>query len=178
MNYLIIFLFLGLTQAAKADDFPREAKQLATDLRTSLMKTVSEKVAKEGVVQAVPFCHANVKGLAKSAAGERLKQYEFGRTSHRVRNQENRPAEWMRPYLEEFQGSSKGDGKREFIIHKLPDSKRVYLEPLYVEAKCLLCHGENVSKDVKQKIDSLYPGDQATGFKAGEFRGFIWVKEK
>jgi len=35
-----------------------------------------------------------------------------------------------------------------------------------------------LSPQVSEKIKSLYPQDQAIGFKQGEFRGFIWVKEK
>jgi hypothetical protein len=178
MNYSLILLSLLVVKPVMADDFEREAKKLAEDLRTSLMKNLSEKISQEGVVQAVPFCHANVKTIAKSAAQDRIQKYEFGRTSHRVRNQENQPKDWMLPYLEEYKGSFKKDGKKDFLIHKLADSKRVYLEPVYIEARCLLCHGENVSKDVKERIKSLYPNDKAQGFKLGEFRGFVWVKEK
>jgi hypothetical protein len=105
-------------------------------------------------------------------------KYEFGRTSHKIRNTENAPQPWMEQYLKEFEGKKKGEIKKSFIVHKLTDSKRVYLEPLYVEAKCLLCHGEKVSKNISDKIHELYPNDKASGFELDEFRGFIWIKEK
>lgn len=156
----------------------KEAKSLASDLRMSLMQNLSEKISKEGVEQAVPFCHANVKAIAKGAAKDRIEKFEFGRTSHKVRNAANNPQPWADNYLKEFAGSKKGEIKKDYILHKLENGKRVYLEPLYVEAKCLLCHGENVASTVSAKIKELYPNDKATGFKLGEFRGFIWVKEK
>jgi hypothetical protein len=176
-SLIISLLFLNIS-FAEVDTFEIEAKALASDLKMSLMKNLSEKIAKDGPVEAVPFCHANVKSIAKGAAKDRIAKYEFGRTSHRIRNIENAPKTWAEKYLKEFEGKKKGEVSKTFIIHQLDNSKRVYIEPLYVEAKCLLCHGENVAKNINDKIQELYPKDKAIGFKLGEFRGFIWVKEK
>lgn len=178
MNYFILAVFTLSLAFATEDNFEIEARALATDLKMSLMKNLSEKIAKDGPVEAVPFCHANVKPIAKGAAKDRVSKFEFGRTSHKVRSGENRPQTWAVQYLKEFEGKKKGEIKRSSILHTLPDGKRVYMEPLYVEAKCLLCHGDNVSKNINDKIQGLYPEDKATGFKLNEFRGFVWVKEK
>lgn len=175
MKFLIFILCLS---SAFADEFENEARILAKDLKSSLMKNLSEKISKDGVLKAIPFCHSNVRPIAKAAAKGRESKYEFGRTSHRVRSASNRPTDWMEKYLVDFQGSFKKDNKPDHIIHNFKNSKKAYLEPLYVEAKCLLCHGENVSQEVNNEIQRLYPGDKATGFKLGEFRGFIWIKEK
>lgn len=178
MKMVIIFLFVTSLAHAQQDNFKTEARSLASDLKLSLMKNLSEKIAQDGVVAAVPFCHENVKRMAKAAAQGRATKYEFGRTSHKIRNKNNTPQAWAIKYLDRFAGTKKGDISEKSIIHKLKNSKRIYLEPLYVEAKCLLCHGEGVSKNVQSKIHDLYPNDKAIGFKLGEFRGFIWVKEK
>ena len=178
MYYCIFISLLLNISFANAQDFETEARALVADLKSSLMKNLSEKIAKDGPADAIPFCHENVKPIAKGAAKDRITKFEFGRTSHKLRNESNRPQPWAESYLKEFQGTSKGDIKKTFIIHQLDNSKKVYLEPLYVETKCLLCHGENVEKIVKGKLDEIYPQDKATGFKLGEFRGFIWVKEK
>jgi hypothetical protein len=142
------------------------------------MQNLSEKISKEGVEAAVPFCHENVKKIAKSAAGERLDKYEFGRTSHKIRNASNSPQPWALKYLKDFEGKKKDEVNKDYIIHQLENGKKVYLEPLYVEAKCLMCHGKQVTQNVSEKINKLYPEDKATGFNLGEFRGFIWIKEK
>lgn len=160
------------------DDFEIEAGSLVSDLKTSLMKNLSEKITKDGVVEAIPFCHSKIGVIAKDAVKDRMIKYEFGRTSHKIRNTANTPQSWAIEYLKEFEGKKKGDVKKVFIVHKLENSKRIYMEPLYVEAKCLLCHGENIAGNVNSKIKEVYPQDKATGFKLGEFRGFIWVKEK
>lgn len=177
MSFIVTILYSALCFSSE-EQFLKDARSLASDLRTSLMQNLSDKIGKEGVENAVPFCHANVKLIAKGAARDRIEKYEFGRTSHKVRNASNNPQPWADKYLKEFAGTKKGEIKKEYILHELQTGKNVYLEPLYVEAKCLLCHGENVAENVSKKIKELYPNDQATGFKTGEFRGFIWIKEK
>lgn len=179
LRVIFIGLFLYSSLCYSNDQqFVKEASSLASDLKMSLMQNLSEKISKEGVEKAVPFCHANVKVIAKGAAKERIEKYEFGRTSHKIRNTSNKPQPWAEEYIKDFEGTKKGDKSKKYIVKQLENGKRVYLEPLYVEAKCLLCHGENVASNVSAKIKELYPEDKATGFKLGEFRGFIWVKEK
>lgn len=178
MKFILVLLITINFAFAQKDNFENEAKTLATDLKMSLMKNLSDKIAKDGPAQAVPFCHVNVKPIAKTAAKDRLSKFEFGRTSHKVRNEENNPQPWANKFLKAFVGKKKDEVSHTSIIHQLEDGKRVYMEPLFVEAKCLLCHGENVSKNVTDRIQSLYPKDKATGFQLNEFRGFIWIKEK
>lgn len=170
--------FLGITYLNAKTDFVEEAKNLAKDLKGSLVTELSKAIQKKGVDGAVPFCHANVGSIAKGAGGDRLSKFEIGRTSHKVRNPSNEAEPWMRSYLDKFKGKFKGEMKKDHLVHRFENGKRAYIEPLYVKAKCLLCHGENVSAGVKQKISALYPDDQATGFKMNEFRGFIWIKER
>lgn len=172
------FFLILIPSIAFSQDFEIEAKSLASDLKSSLMKNLSERITKDGIQEAIPFCQLNVKPIAKKAAGDRINKFEFGRTSHKLRNELNSPQSWIGPYLKEFQGRLKSEIKKEFFIHKLPDGKQVYIEPLYVQAQCLLCHGDNISENVKKKIAKLYPNDKAVGFRLNEFRGFIWVKEK
>jgi hypothetical protein len=172
-----LLLLISMTSFAFADNFEVEAKKLASDLKILLMKNLSEKIANEGIIAAIPFCHQNVKPIAKLAAKERLNKFEFGRTSHKIRNAQNAPQPWAESYLKDFQGSFQKDGKQS-LVHKLENGKRIYLEPLYVQVQCLNCHGQTVSADIKEKLSALYPQDQAMGFKLGQFRGFIWVKEK
>jgi hypothetical protein len=176
MKFLLVLILLIST--AYGDSFETDSILLAQKLKAGLMKQLSEQIAKNGASQAVGFCHENVVDLAKQAAGDLSSRYEFGRTSHKWRNDKNEPKEWVRPYLEKYQGKLKSEITQEFIIHKLPQGKRVYLEPLYVAPLCLQCHGESLKSDVKEKISRYYPHDKAIGFKLNEFRGFIWVKEK
>lgn len=160
-----------------ASGFDTEAPALAQRLKQSLVKNLTQKMAKDGAVAAVEFCHIEVKPIAKAAAGPDLTKYEFGRTSHKIRNPQNQAQDWMRPYLETFQRST-AKAPEKPAIHTFSDGKKAYFEALYVGPQCLTCHGEAVGGALREKITSLYPKDQATGFKLGEFRGLVWVREK
>lgn len=180
MRFLLIFLMSSFQLSYANDQFVQEAQDLASSLKTGLVSTLSLKIKEKGIVEAVPFCHEKVSEIAKMSAGDQAHKYDFGRTSHLVRNEKNKPQEWMIPYVEKFKGTTQTKKpKIKFpVIVKLASGKRAYLEPLYVMPMCLQCHGDTLSKEVKAKIKELYPQDKATGFKSGDFRGFIWVKEK
>lgn len=179
---IVLALVIGLFSfpSLGTEDFEQEAKALAAQLKSSLMKNLAAKIKSDGVEAAVPFCHANVKPIAKEAAKDYLQKYEFGRTSHKIRNENNKPLAWQESYLLDFVGTFY-DAKKTSTYAKvgvLPDGKKFYIEPLFVQPLCLSCHGENIAKNVASKIKSVYPNDAATGFKLNEFRGLIWVKEK
>ena len=40
---------------------------------------------------------------------------------------------------------------------------------------CLSCHGPSLEPGLQATIESLYPDDQATGFRANDLRGLFWV---
>ena len=144
------------------------------------MKNLSEKIKKDGVESAIPFCHENVKPIAKETAKDYLAKYEFGRSSHKIRNSFNEAQDWMKPYIDEFL-EVKFDKTKIHTYGKygtLPNGKKVYVEPLFIQAQCLTCHGDVISQNVSEKIKELYPSDKATGFKLNEFRGIVWIKEK
>lgn len=174
MKFFMLVLF---SMSAYATDFESEAKSLAARLKLNLVTQLTKKMSAEGAVAAVPFCHLQVKPIAKEAAGGDVSKYEFGRSSHKIRNLENKAQDWMAPYLSEFQKSNlKNPSKAQ--IHLFPNGKKAYLEPLYVGPQCLTCHGDVPTGELKAKISALYPADQAIGFKLGEFRGLIWIKQK
>jgi hypothetical protein len=173
---LILLMSMGILFA---QDFQTEAKSLVGDLKSNLVKNLTEKIQKDGVEKAIPFCHENVKPIAKSAAGDRINKYAFGRTSHKIRNPENVAQDFLKDYIKKYQGTFLDQEKLPLEISGVTkDGKKFYAEPLYVGAQCIVCHGEKLSPQVASTIQKLYPNDQATGFKPREFRGFIWVKEK
>ncbi len=171
--FWIILFSIGFAVAGE-DTFQMEARDVVLRLKTGLVKELTQKVKEKGAAEAVEFCHLNVKTIAKASFGEKAQKFEFGRTSHKLRNQANTPEPWMEKYLQDFQS-----GKRTAeVIHTLPTGKRVLISPLVMAPLCLQCHGTAVDEKVMKKIKKLYPRDQAVGFRPGEFRGFIWVKEK
>lgn len=169
----IIFLSLFSFQIF-AQDFSTDAKNLANRLKRSLQTNLKQAIKDKGIVGAVEFCHLEVSPMAKKAAGQDFENFSFGRTSLRVRNPKNAPQKWHLEYLESYKKTS----SKEPIMGKLADGTSFYLEPLYIQAQCLQCHGERLADSVNDKIKNLYPQDKAKGFKLNEFRGIIWVTSK
>ncbi len=58
------------------------------------------------------------------------------------------------------------------------NGKRKFLRAIYVGSPlCLNCHGTDIKPRVKEKLDELYPEDEATGFSLGDLRGAFVVEE-
>jgi hypothetical protein len=103
---------------------------------------------------------------------------EIGRTSHKVRNQENAPSELLEGPLNYYLQLQEGGEQGSPQLAQLPDSSWLYVEPIYAKPMCLACHGENIDSSVKQVINEKYPNDKAVGFKSDELRGMFWMKFK
>ena len=52
------------------------------------------------------------------------------------------------------------------------------MKAIPMQEPCALCHGKTLAPQIGDKIKSLYPLDQATGFELGEIRGAFTVKIK
>ncbi|NIW25345.1 MAG: DUF3365 domain-containing protein, partial [Gammaproteobacteria bacterium] len=92
--------------------------------------------------------------------------------SHRLRNPENAPAEWMRPLLEHYVEHPEDKEPRAVRI----DARSYgYVEPITLRPLCIACHGKQLDSTVETLLAEHYPEDRATGFEAGDFRGMFWV---
>ena len=58
------------------------------------------------------------------------------------------------------------------------DGRFAALLPIQLKVGCLGCHGprESILPTVREALEAAYPDDKATGFKAGELRGWFWVE--
>jgi hypothetical protein len=145
------------------------AASLAASFKTSLMSELGKGLA-EGPEHAIGACSIRAPEIARELSTDGV---QIGRTALKLRNPRNAPAPWLVALLEEYSAAGPGAEPRSVRI----DAETVgYVEPLYVARPCLTCHGENVDAAVRERIAELYPEDQATGFRAGDFRGLLWVK--
>ena len=97
---------------------------------------------------------------------------EMGRTSHLLRNPANAPQPWVEPLLAAYVADPELSEPRAV---RLGDSRFGYVEPIRTINLCINCHGPAVEEELLAEIRSLYPEDQATGFKVGDLRGLFWV---
>jgi hypothetical protein len=100
------------------------------------------------------------------------------RTSFRYRNPGNAPDEAEEAALLHFERSFQASGEPiSHMTQRVSETEYRYYEPLFVGEPCLQCHGapERLTPEVRAILEERYPGDLATGYAAGDFRGLIRV---
>ncbi len=140
---------------------------LLAPFKQQLMAELTEGMT-QGVPAAVSACHVQAPVIAE---GLSVLGVEMGRASHKLRNPANRAPQWVAPVLDEFVAG----GAIEPRTLSLEGDRAGYIEPIRVKGLCLACHGSELAPEVQARISALYPGDQATGFAEGDFRGVFWV---
>lgn len=146
------------------------ARAALAPFRERLVEALTSTLEAEGGPDhAIRICREKAPQIAAelSVGGVRM-----GRTSHRVRNPANAPAPWVEPLLAAYL-EDPTDAQPKAV--RLDESSFGYVEPIYVMSFCLSCHGPSVEPALLEEIRSLYPGDQATGFRVNDLRGLFWV---
>lgn len=148
----------GISVAMKAKD----------ELFQRLSSRLVEVMAASGPANAIEVCSQE----ALAIAGEVGEQHgvKIGRTSFHLRNAANSPPEWAAPFVDNR------SQKPEYLA--LADGSTGVLLPILLQPQCTVCHGdkETLAPEVSQKLAELYPTDSATGFKAGDLRGWFWIE--
>jgi hypothetical protein len=122
----------------------------------------------DGPQGAILVCKSAAPAIAARQSSDGV---QMGRTSHKLRNSDNVPSAWIEPLLSVYEAGS-DDPYRAAVL----DGGRIgYVEPIYVQKPCLMCHGKTLAPAVASQIAAEYPGDRATGFEEGDFRGLFWV---
>jgi hypothetical protein len=156
------------TAVAPVDTATRGA-QLLAPFKSDLMKALSAGM-KEGPAVAIEVCSEQAPGIARSLSVDGVR---MGRSSHKLRNPDNAPPEWLEPVITAY---AAGTLEMQPQAIALGDGRTGYAEPIIVQPMCLTCHGSELDAGVAEQIAELYPEDQATGFSAGDFRGVFWVE--
>ena len=123
----------------------------------------------DGPESAIEVCRVKAPEIAATLSRDGVR---MGRASHKLRNSGNQGPEWVRPVLAGYLESE----QREPVEVALENGYIGYAEPIGIQPVCLMCHGETLAPGVAAKISELYPDDQATGFRDGDFRGIFWVE--
>jgi len=179
MITLVTFpLFTSATQLAtdktQSSKNALEARSLIKAFGSDLKSALTTAMKTEGPIKALEVCNSEAGPIAKKHSA--LSNWTIGRTSTKVRNTDNAPDQWESTVLAQFEqrkAAGENVSTMEYSAMVQSGDKTVYryMKPIPTAGGCLVCHGENVSGKVANKINSLYPHDQATGFKMGDIRG-------
>jgi len=156
-----------------------EARQVSSELTEKVRGFLLQEIEKGGWVSAVKVCSERAQEMTREFNAR--VSHTVRRVSLKYRNPRNRPDEYERRKLEEFDLLTQRKALRNEYIEVVEEGGQRYLRymrPLIALPLCLNCHGpkENISADVKAILAEKYPDDRATGFLVGDLRGAISVK--
>lgn len=150
-----------------ADDPRRErADEADRQLRQTLMGRVMEVAEQEGFEAAVDVCHEEAMPLTEQVGEEY--DVAIGRVSDRLRNPDNTGEKWVWEMIEEADGEA----------HYRANDQLRAVKPIHIAQPCTNCHGatDELADGVLEQIEAHYPEDEATGYEAGDLRGWVWVE--
>ncbi len=157
---------------------------IAIGLVKTLKGAVKQAIDSNGVVAAITVCNVEAIPLTQEVASLAGEDVNIKRTSFKTRNPVNAPDQIETAALNHFEELLiKGEALPPHYTQKVVmegDTSYYYYKPMKVESLCLLCHGseETMMPEVRENLAKLYPDDQATGYREGDFRGLIRVKLK
>lgn len=166
----VILLASAVLVAPMAAAAPSQA-ELAEQLKPFkvLLKGALENGLSGGTLSAMEACQLMAPALQTNLTSAVV---EVGRASHRPRNPANTVQPWMQAGHQSYLDGSDTSPRR----LELADGATGYIEPIYVQASCLQCHGTVLAPEVRDYLTAKYPADQATGFALGDYRGLFWLK--
>lgn len=183
MKYILLFsLIIGSITSCNSDELSKKEKQEYIVKGKEIGKTTLKKLGsnlmhhmkKGGTQEAIPFCNLKANSLTKEIADKY--KVSIKRTSHKIRNEENKPNEEEEVIIKQYLSLIAKGEKLKPVVEKDKEGKIHFYAPIKLEAKCLMCHGV-VGEQVAPKTDSilkvLYSKDKATGFKVGDLRGIV-----
>ncbi len=165
---------------APAPELTETARAATGALGERLKARLVETIAGEGPIAAVAVCNLEAPEIAGAVSAETGMQ--VGRTALRLRNPDNAPDAFERAAMEMFREKLEDGADPASLeiaeIVDAPDGKTFrYMKPIMTGAPCVLCHGTDVSEELRTAILERYPGDRATGFAPGEMRGAFTVSK-
>ena len=163
---------------ADEHDFLSESRKVVKQFGGELKQELLAALNEGGPVTALSVCSQKAPVIAKKLAAG--KSWTIARTSLTVRNPRNTPDMWQQKTLESFakrKASGEDPGKMEHYEVVTVEGKDVfrYMKAIPVVEPCLTCHGQQLTYDLKSRLNELYPEDQATGFSVGDIIGAFSV---
>lgn len=126
---------------------------------------------KKSPISAISICQVRAPQIAAELSTSAV---TIGRASDKPRNDSTVTPKWVLPFLKNYRHTAQTAMQP---VHVKIDNTRIgYVKPITMQTPCLTCHGEHIAEPLQQKINQIYPNDQAVNYKKGEFRGVFWVE--
>lgn len=145
----------------------QRAERARDQLAQTLLAELTQALAK-GPEHAIAVCSERAPALA--AAVSAAEGVQISRTSLRLRNPRNTAPAWAQARV------AAGDGDPACFL--AADGQLAAMFPIRLAGACLQCHGPvaTLGEPVRAALAARYPEDRATGYAAGDLRGWFVVE--
>jgi len=181
----LFVLLISCTQKPRPEITQQLKSALRSDAKTfmdSLKSVLIKEIQTHGIVSAVSVCSDTAQLLTNNYGIS--KGIYIKRVSFKNRNPMNVPDEFETKVLkmfEELHSKKQIKPETEYVelIEENGISKVRYMKPILVQPECLNCHGteEQISPQVKDVINKIYPDDKAKGYQMGDLRGAVSIQK-
>ncbi|HLE08003.1 MAG TPA: DUF3365 domain-containing protein [Thermodesulfobacteriota bacterium] len=184
---LFIFLFLlsgpAVSQGEKLSEEEAigKSREIAKNLSNELQDALAAAFGQGDFLKGIEACSTTAQKITRDF--QDTTGYYIRRVSLRYRNQSNSPDPYEKEVLNEFERLGKaGNITEDHEDYKVTFEEGAryirYLKPIITKELCLSCHGgeDDIPDSVKRFIQTVYPQDMATGYKAGDVRGAISIR--
>ena len=180
-----VVVLMIATNVASADqpELAQGASEVATTFLEELGEAMTREMTERGPVEAIIVCTKLAPDIAGRLSRER--GWRVTRVGTRVRNPLlGMPDAWEQRVMAGFtERAAKGKpyaGMTHYEIVTEPDGQYFrFMKPIMVQSKCLLCHGssDQIPESIRLMLKQQYPFDRAIGYKTGELRGAVSIKQ-
>ncbi len=156
-------------------EYSQKGKEIAEASFKALSGQLKGAMEKGGVRNAVEYCNFMANPLIDSLS--QAHQAQIRRTSFHARNPGNKPSPNEKDILAFFHTKYNNKEPLAPMVIIYHDGSTVFYAPIVIPGPlCLTCHGDpekTISSQDYDYIRSLYPDDDAIGYKTGDLRG-MW----
>ncbi len=159
------------------------AREVAAAFIQGLGTALKNEMGKGGPAAAISVC----KEIAPDIAGKlsRTHGWRVTRVGTRVRNPMlGLPDVWEQQVLARFvERAGRNESFKDMVYSEVvsePNGRYYrFMQAIGVQELCLTCHGpkDQIPQSVRDALARHYPADQATGYRLGELRGAISIKQ-
>jgi hypothetical protein len=180
----VVWLLAGIAYGEKdLSSHEAAARNTAMGFMKELAAALQKELGGGGPAGAIGVCS----DLAPSIAGRISREtgWRVSRVSMKVRNPLlGMPDAWEQKVLLDFEKKTlKGDNidtmSYSEVVNEPGGRFFRYMKAISIKQPCLACHGteEQIVSQVRTILNERYPHDMATGYKVGDLRGAISIKE-
>ena len=160
-----------------------EAKIATGEFLKQLGGAMQREMKAGGPVAAMKVCRDIAPKLTNDISLE--KGWKVTRVGTRTRNPMiGSPDAWEQGVLQDFEKRAANgeayDTMTYFEVVDEPAGKSLrFMKAIGLAPQCVMCHGtpEQIAEPVREQLTKLYPHDRATGYKPGDLRGAVSIKQ-